>query len=300
MLRRKTAAPESLVTPASILSADSKTAGRFDSDDDVILAGMFEGKLSSSRSVQLLAGSRLEGDVLASEIVVYGRVIGNLLARERIRIFQGSSVTGDVCAPQVMVQEGVELNGRVRMLATDHDTKEYLLPVLLRAEPGAAPRQWHELLSSTEEFLELLGFQAETRSKPGILMRSIFRTREPMTYAQFFQRVHSIETALREAHDSSDRQQEQRQASLEAAPAARLLEALGDGEGAVGILGSTVVCMREMPNGDMQRTIRARPEVLPEPNPAVIPKPGDLLLQLQLIHADVLGETTQLDGVPSR
>ncbi|MDH3644893.1 MAG: polymer-forming cytoskeletal protein, partial [Gammaproteobacteria bacterium] len=276
-----------------MLAADSNTVGRFDSEDDVILAGAFEGKLLSSRSVQLLAGSHLKGDVLAAEIVVHGQVTGNLLARQRIRILEGGNVSGEICAPQVTVQEGVALNGRVRMLSSDHETREYLLPVLLRTESGAAPRPWQELLSSTEEFLEHMGFLIETRAKPGTLMRCIFRTREPMTYAQFFERLNNIDAELRKAAEAAP----DAPSPLDEPPADRLatrfLEALGDTEGAVGVLGSTVVVVGDVPNGAPQRSVESRSEILPEPGLAEISKPGDLLLELQRIHAEVLGETAQ-------
>lgn len=296
MLRRKGPEPESTVTPASILAAHTSTVGRFDSEDDVILAGSFEGKLRSSRSVQLLAGSRLKGDVLAAEIVVHGMVTGNLLARERIRILQGGSVSGDVCAPQVTVQEGVELNGRVRMLGSDQETREYLLPVLLRAESGAAPRQWQELLSRTEEFLETVGFLVETRAKPGMLMRSIFRTREPMTYAQLRTRMDTIDTALGAAI-GPDHVADDTVSAAALAQAARFLEALGDSEGAVGILGSSVVQVQEVTDGAMRPALLPRSDVLHASQTEVIPRPGDLLLELQRIHGDVLGESVRLDGV---
>jgi cytoskeletal protein CcmA (bactofilin family) len=178
LLRRKSASPESSVSAASVLASGSRTNGRWESDDDVILAGFFEGQLRSSRSVQLLTGSSVSGDVHAAEIVVQGKVTGNLLARERIRILVGGSVNGDVCAPQVTVQEGVAINGRIRMLGTDQDTRDYLLPVLLRAT-DVSTRGWQALLDGCDEFMDHHGFHAETRAKPGPLMRCIFRTREP-------------------------------------------------------------------------------------------------------------------------
>ena len=297
MRRRKSPDPEATVTPASVLAADSNSVGRLDSEDDVILAGTFEGKLHSSRSVQLLAGSHIKGDVLAAEIVVHGQVTGNLLARERIRILEGGNVSGDICAPRVTVEEGVALNGRVRMLGNDHETREYLLPVLLRAESGAAPRQWQELLTTTEEFLEHAGFLVETRAKPGTLMRCIFRTREPVTYAQFFERLNDIQAELRKAADNTPDTPSPLLESAGDRLATRFLEALGESDGAVGVLGSTVVLVEEMPNGGLQHSVESRSDILPEPGLAEISKPGDLLLELQRIHADVLGETAQRDRV---
>jgi cytoskeletal protein CcmA (bactofilin family) len=299
LLRRKSASPESSVSAASVLASGSRTNGRWESDDDVILAGFFEGQLRSSRSVQLLTGSSVSGDVHAAEIVVQGKVTGNLLARERIRILVGGSVNGDVCAPQVTVQEGVAINGRIRMLGTDQDTRDYLLPVLLRAT-DVSTRGWQALLDGCDEFMDHHGFHAETRAKPGPLMRCIFRTREPITYAAFLQRLDAIDDALqqasRQASKSAQAVSAGRRPEPAILPAQQLITTLGDAAGTIGIFGSTAVRVVDAANGSVQRTIQ-RPAALPPVGQVDNPKPGDLLLDLQRIHVDLLGETARLDRV---
>ena len=286
-------------TPASILAADTVVVGRLDSEDDLILSGRFEGQVRSARAVHLLAGARVEGDIQATEIIVQGEVNGNLLGRERIEIRSGGNVNGDVCAPNVIVQEGVSLNARVRMLGADQHLKDYLLPVLLHVTGQPAPRVLEELAGAAEEFLQEIGFEMEHRPKPSATMRPIFRSREPMSYAQFCIRMSELESALLEA--SGDRSsllaheivppQATRQAQ-------ELLQALDLAGAAIVVLGPVVVHLQEGNDGVPVREIRLRPESLPSQSAETSQKPGDLLLELQKIHLEFLGEVSETSQVP--
>jgi cytoskeletal protein CcmA (bactofilin family) len=285
--------------------------GKLESAEDLILSGTFEGQLRSARSVQLLTGSRLQGDVQANEIIVQGQVTGNLLARERIRILEGGDVRGDVCAPEVTVQEGVALNARVRMTSHSEVTREYLLPVLLRTESGAAPRQWVAALDACEELLEPCGFVVETRARPSTLMRSIFRSREPLTWQQFRDALERLGDALRPG-------------TVDAAPdaaglarqgAARaFLDALGEAPEALGILGITVVrhpagtaAAPETNAASEERFTEApvahveqHPEFLPDAQDGSPPQPAAVLLAMQRVQSEVLGETARTPASGAR
>jgi len=290
--RRERPANEPTI-PASILAAHSTATGRLESEEDLILAGTFEGNLRSARSVQLLAGSRIRGDVHASEIIVQGVVHGNLLARQRIRILQGGDVNGDVCAPQVTVQEGVALNARVRMLANTEETREVLLPVMLRPAAGMQRREATQLLDATEEFLETLGFVCETRPRPAAVMRCIFRSLEPMSDATFRGCLQELTRTLRQAAEPSPPDE-----SLPTGPqAARaFLEALGESAEVVAVLGITVVHRRES-GGTWHCDVEDRPEFLPEPDSTPVLQPAVLLLDMQRVQEDILGSAVTGDAV---
>jgi hypothetical protein len=210
----------------------------------------------------------------------------------------------------VTVQEGVALNARVRMSSHSEETREYLLPVLLRAESGAAPREWVALLDTCEELLEHCGFVIETRSRPATLMRSIFRSSQPLTWQEFRNRLEALGDAFRPATTDDGIETE---SLARRAAAQTFLEALGDAPEAIGILGISVIrsstgvgsadragdddASGEAPNqesGPMR--IEQHPEFLPtaaadadEPSP----RPADILLEMQRIQSEVLGETAR-------
>lgn len=288
--------PEGLATttPATILAAGSVAAGRLDSEDHLILGGRFEGQLRCARSVRVLAGAHIEGDIHAAEIFVEGKVIGNLLGRARIEILTGGDVHGDVCAPKIIVQEGVSLNGQVRMLGPDHHLKDYLLPVLLHGAEEVAPegsasqRTLEGLLRTTADFLEQVGFEMELRPQATPTMRPIFRSHQPMSYAQFCARMGEIEKALQEV--SGDRGTRVQATT----PAQDLLHAMHQVKNCIVVLGPVVLQRQQAKDGnaDAGPEICLRPGSLPSQSPEASLKPGDLLLELQKIHQEVLAAAT--------
>jgi cytoskeletal protein CcmA (bactofilin family) len=301
VLLRKKNSPESAVatTPATILAAETVTVGRLDSEDHLILAGRFEGQLRCSRSVRLLAGAHVEGDILAAEIFIQGKVNGNLMGRERIEILTGGDVNGDVCAPKVVVQEGVVLNAQVRMLGPDHHLKDYLLPVLLHIAEEADTQALEGLLYATEEFLEKVGFAMELRPRPMPTMRPIFRSRQPMSYAQFCTRMRQIESALLDANGTRGSLMSDNATPEQATTQAQdLLQALQLVESSIVVVGPVVVRHQQDAQDDTAPEISLRPKSLPSQSTETSLKPGDLLLELQKIHLEVLGEATAATKLP--
>ena len=48
-------------------------------------------------------------------IVVRGEVVGNVTATARVELKAGARVTGDIVAPVIVVEEGAVFDGRCRM-----------------------------------------------------------------------------------------------------------------------------------------------------------------------------------------
>ncbi len=88
--------------------------GNLTLSDSTRIDGHVKGNIKS-RGVLVLGESGLvEGDISASEVVIYGRIMGNLEA-DRVEIKRNSSVEGDITTRTLIVEEGAVYNGRCSM-----------------------------------------------------------------------------------------------------------------------------------------------------------------------------------------
>jgi len=59
--------------------------------------------------------ARVNGEVTASEVVVFGEVKGSLLASSRIEIKKHGSVVGDLTTSRIMIEDGAYYKGSIEI-----------------------------------------------------------------------------------------------------------------------------------------------------------------------------------------
>ena len=193
--------PSSMTT---ILSANARFVGDLVSDEDIHLAGAFEGKLHTSRSVVVAPSAHVQGEIQAVTVLISGRVDGPVMATDRIELQPGAIVNGDLCAQHIRMQDNVIFNGGCRMQEPEAPRRQYLLPALVQGfEACASPEALAQVQRAAERFLRDFGFEVEVRpdqgSQGGANARPIFRSREPMPYAHLREKLRSVERALQSA-----------------------------------------------------------------------------------------------------
>jgi cytoskeletal protein CcmA (bactofilin family) len=99
----------------SILAQGTKIVGEIECAGIVKIEGQLEGVVRGREQVLVAPGGVVIGNVVGAEVVIAGRVDGDVAAGERLELRPGGVIHGDVTAPRVIVQEGGELNGRVKM-----------------------------------------------------------------------------------------------------------------------------------------------------------------------------------------
>ena len=80
---------------ATILSSAARLQGDMVADEEIILAGSFEGTLRTSRSLQVTNSGSFQGEIHADYVVVLGRVDGPI-PRAAASSSAGRGVTGDL------------------------------------------------------------------------------------------------------------------------------------------------------------------------------------------------------------
>jgi cytoskeletal protein CcmA (bactofilin family) len=289
---------------ATLLSTSARLTGELKADDDVVLAGTFEGVLRTARSLQVLNTGVLKGEAHADSVVILGRVDGPVSAVERIELQPGAVVNGDLSAQRVRIHDDVVFNGHCRITGPEGTRKQYLLPAVVQVfGDDPAPQALARVQSVSEGLLGDFGFDVEVRAErlsPGTqVLRPIFRSRDPLAYPRLRERLRSLEETLQSV--TAPEQSRQRfglrrgdkdgdALQITGADGARaLLDALAGLRNATWMVGP-VILTRVEENRGPRLTVRVRQDGLPAESATTNgpPEPSQLLLSLQKVQAEVV------------
>jgi len=103
-------ADESQVT---IIGSDTHIKGEMSFDRSCKLLGKFEGTITAKGQLHVADGASCKAEVEAGEITVDGAIEGNVTAREKIQLNAKARIQGDVVASKLVVAEGASFNGHV-------------------------------------------------------------------------------------------------------------------------------------------------------------------------------------------
>ena len=115
----KTAAPSAGKEPhssASRLGPTAKLNGEWVCDEDVVIAGHFQGKIDvGSHNFVLERTGKLEADVHARDITIRGKAEGNIYASGKVFISREARMIGNISAFRIAIMEGAQFKGSVKM-----------------------------------------------------------------------------------------------------------------------------------------------------------------------------------------
>jgi cytoskeletal protein CcmA (bactofilin family) len=280
---------------ATIVSAGARLVGEMVADEEVVMAGDFEGMLRTSRSVQVANTRCVKGGIHADTVLVLGRVEGPIHASARIELQPGAVVEGDLEAQGVRIHDEVVFNGRCRITGPAAVRRQYLVPAVVQAlVQDASPQAIETVTRAAEGFLRDFGFEVEVRAdrvgKDSQALRPIFRSNEALPYASLRERLRHIEEALTMATATPMlRPAGGEPLQTTGADAARaVVEAMGQLRNAALILGPVIMTRSEAERG-ARFSVRVRQDSLPPEDVAAAgtPDPSALLLSLQKVQTEV-------------
>jgi cytoskeletal protein CcmA (bactofilin family) len=283
---------------ATVLSSAARLTGDLTTDEDVVLAGTFEGVLRTTRSLQIANSGCLRGEAYAESVIVLGRVYGPVEAVDRIQLQAGSMVEGDIAAQRVRIHDDAIFNGRCRISGPQASRRQYLVPAVLQTFGASpSPQALSAVQDAAEGLLRDFGFDLEVRAdKPvadGRALRPIFRSREPVAYARLREQLSSIEQVLHAvspgghtAHEHHNGGEPLQGTGTDGARA--LLQALAQLRNSALMLGPVIVTRLEEERGP-RVSVRLRQDSLPTDAQAesVSPDPSTLLLAFQKAQSEV-------------
>lgn len=100
---------------ATVIGQDVVFKGNLKSGSDVVIAGIFEGDVTSEGRVTIVAGAQIVGSIAAAEVVLGGRIQGNSVASKAMTLLGTADVRGDVTTPQIVIEPGATFVGRCSM-----------------------------------------------------------------------------------------------------------------------------------------------------------------------------------------
>lgn len=98
----------------AVIGPQIRIQGELSGDEDVLVEGKVEGKISMTKTVRIGPSAEVHADVKAQTIIVAGKVVGNLVA-DRVEVVASGSLEGNIRAPKVSIAEGAQFKGSVDM-----------------------------------------------------------------------------------------------------------------------------------------------------------------------------------------
>ncbi len=99
----------------SIISAGTTVTGDIECGGTLKVEGRIDGSVRRARQVMLAKEGSINGDVVASEVVVGGVIEGSVTATDRLELQTTAVVNGDIATKSIVVMEGARINGGVKM-----------------------------------------------------------------------------------------------------------------------------------------------------------------------------------------
>jgi cytoskeletal protein CcmA (bactofilin family) len=107
--------------PAAFLGAGLVLKGELSGAEDVHIECRLEGPVSlGGNRLTVGPSGKIQGEVVAREVVIEGKVSGEMRAHDRVEIHKEGSFTGDLVTSRISIQEGAYLKGSIEI---DRDTK---------------------------------------------------------------------------------------------------------------------------------------------------------------------------------
>jgi cytoskeletal protein CcmA (bactofilin family) len=85
--------------------------------------GEFEGTVNCPGTLVIGKGGRVKADVKVNNAVVGGNVMGNIDANEKIELQAGSRVEGDIKTTRLVIDEGVFFEGSCKMSPSEQSRR---------------------------------------------------------------------------------------------------------------------------------------------------------------------------------
>jgi cytoskeletal protein CcmA (bactofilin family) len=98
----------------SMIAADMRLEGHITSAGVVKIEGTVVGNVRADRQVLVSAGATVQGDIYTPEAIINGEVTGAIVAKDRTELHPSSVVKGDITTNHLVVQEGSQVNGRLK------------------------------------------------------------------------------------------------------------------------------------------------------------------------------------------
>jgi len=111
---------------SSVVGKTLLIKGEIFSDDEILIEGRIQGKISVKNRLVIGADGVVEADIEAREVVIKGKVTGNIKGSQRVEIVPAGTLHGNIQSPRVVIADTGFFEGSIEMHLRDdkNSTKE--------------------------------------------------------------------------------------------------------------------------------------------------------------------------------
>ena len=102
-------------TMSSIIGPDLEIKGDINIQGDLLIYGIVDGNINCEGIVTTAKGSEVRGYIKTIEADISGTVDGNLEAKEKVSLSSTAKLNGDLLATILVIEEGALFNGLCKM-----------------------------------------------------------------------------------------------------------------------------------------------------------------------------------------
>lgn len=99
----------------ALLGKGSEFDGKLAFEGTVRIDGDFTGEITTSDTLIVGDGAKVQAEITCGSIVVHGEVVGNVKATQAVELHKPARLKGDVTTPSLMIERGVVFEGRSQM-----------------------------------------------------------------------------------------------------------------------------------------------------------------------------------------
>ncbi|MGH2498554.1 MAG: bactofilin family protein [Candidatus Limnocylindria bacterium] len=99
----------------ALLGKGSEFDGKLSFEGTVRIDGTFSGEITTSDTLIVGEGAKVQAEISCGSVVVHGEVNGNIKASTSVELHRPSRVKGDITTPSLSIEKGVAYEGHMRM-----------------------------------------------------------------------------------------------------------------------------------------------------------------------------------------
>ena len=103
----------------AFISSTITVKGELSGNEDVVVAGHFEGEISlPSQSLTVTQSGRVRADIRANVVEIQGELIGDVEGMDKVLITPTGRMQGNIKSPRVILDDGAQFKGSIDMEPT--------------------------------------------------------------------------------------------------------------------------------------------------------------------------------------
>jgi cytoskeletal protein CcmA (bactofilin family) len=119
----------------TIIGPSIVVRGLLRTDEDLVVKGRIDAQITSTKSLQIEPSGIVKANVRVESARISGILIGNVTAGTRIEITAGGRVVGDLLAPRIVISDGAAFKGRIDMQTFDEPRMSASPPFVVEESP---------------------------------------------------------------------------------------------------------------------------------------------------------------------